>query len=54
VQRLFSEQQPAIYFVAPRISIATSRRIGGARPALIHPMVLWSAETLSVAPLPSP
>lgn len=48
VQRVFADEQPAIYFVAPRISIATSRRVAGARPALIHPMVLWSADTLSV------
>ena len=54
VQRLFAQEQPAIYFVAPRIAIATSRRVVGARPALIHPMVLWSADTLSVAPVPSP
>jgi peptide/nickel transport system substrate-binding protein len=47
-QKVFAEQLPGIYFVAPRISIAMSRRVGGAQPALLDPKVLWSADTLYV------
>ncbi len=33
VQRIFAEELPAIYFVAPRISLAASARVTGIRPA---------------------
>ena len=32
VQTVFGEQLPAIYFVAPKISVALNRRVGGAQP----------------------
>ncbi len=48
VQKVFGEQVPALYFAAPRISVATSRRVGGAQPVLLDPKVLWSADTLYV------
>jgi peptide/nickel transport system substrate-binding protein len=48
VQKVFGEELPAIYFVAPRISIAMSTRVGGAQPVLLDPKVLWSADTLYV------
>jgi peptide/nickel transport system substrate-binding protein len=50
VQRIFGEQLPAIYFVAPRVTIAMSRRVGGAQPAILDPKVLWSPDTLFVRP----
>jgi peptide/nickel transport system substrate-binding protein len=49
VQKVFGEQLPALYFAAPRISVAMSRRVGGARPVLLDPKILWSADTLYVA-----
>lgn len=48
VQRLFGENLPAIYFVAPRISVATSRRVGGTQPVLLDPKVLWNSDALFV------
>jgi ABC-type transport system substrate-binding protein len=50
VQQIFSDQLPAIYFVAPRLYVVTSSRVGNATPALLRPHVLWNAETLAVAP----
>jgi len=49
VQRIMGEELPAIYFVAPRITIAASPRVGNPTPVLQVPQLLWRAETLSVA-----
>jgi peptide/nickel transport system substrate-binding protein len=48
VQRLFAENLPVIYFVAPRLYYAHSARVTGASPSVIRPPVLWNADTLSV------
>ena len=48
VQRIFGENLPAIYFVAPKISVATSRRLGGVQPVLLDPKVLWNSDALFV------
>lgn len=48
VQRIVGEELPAIYFVAPRVTIAVSPRVGNPSPVLLAPQLLWSAETLSV------
>jgi peptide/nickel transport system substrate-binding protein len=47
VQRIFAEELPSIYFVAPRMTLAMSRRVENPRPALQIPQLLWSAETLA-------
>jgi peptide/nickel transport system substrate-binding protein len=47
-QKVFGENLPAIYFVAPKVSVATSRRVGGAVPALLDPKILWNPATLYV------
>ena len=39
---------PAIWIVAPKVSIAMNRRVEGATPALLDPKVLWNADTLYV------
>ncbi|MEZ5315985.1 MAG: ABC transporter substrate-binding protein [Vicinamibacterales bacterium] len=49
VQRLFAEQQPIVYFAAPRVTVATSSRVQGLTPSVLSPPVLWNAEHLSVA-----
>lgn len=49
VQRLFAENLPVIYFVAPRLYYAHSMRMTGATPSVMRPPVLWNAETLSVS-----
>jgi peptide/nickel transport system substrate-binding protein len=48
VQRIFADQAPAIYFVAPRMHVAMSPRVAGARPALLQPPILWNADHLAV------
>ena len=50
VQKIFGEELPAIYFVAPRVTLAVSRRVANPQPALQIPQLLWSADTLRVDP----
>jgi peptide/nickel transport system substrate-binding protein len=45
-QKVFGENLPEIYFVAPKVSVATSRRVGGAVPVLLDPKILWNSATL--------
>ncbi|HET7698100.1 MAG TPA: ABC transporter substrate-binding protein [Vicinamibacterales bacterium] len=49
-QKIFAEHLPQIYFVAPKVTVALSRRVGGAVPVLLDPKVLWNAESLFVKP----
>lgn len=48
VQRIFSEELPALYFVAPRLFMATTTRVGNLKPAVIRPQLLWAADTITV------
>jgi peptide/nickel transport system substrate-binding protein len=45
-QRIFAENLPAIYFVAPKVTIALSKRVGGEVPVLLDPKILWQSDTL--------
>jgi peptide/nickel transport system substrate-binding protein len=47
VQRILGEELPSIYFVAPRVTLATSRRVANPTPAPQIPQLLWSADTLA-------
>ena len=49
VQRVFAENVPALYFAAPRLYYAHSRRVRGVVPSVMRPPVLWNADSLSVA-----
>jgi peptide/nickel transport system substrate-binding protein len=49
VQRVFADELPAIYFVAPKVTIAVSTRLVNPRPVLQIPQLLWSADTLAAA-----
>lgn len=49
-QKIFAEHSPQIYFVAPKVTVAMSRRVGGAVPVLLDPKILWNAESLFVKP----
>ena len=49
-QRVLVDQLPAIYFVAPKVTLAVSRRVLNAQPAPQIPQLLWSAETLAAEP----
>ena len=53
VQRIFSDQLPALYFVAPRLYIAVNSRVGNLTPAVIRPQLLWAADTITVQPAAS-
>ena len=46
----FVDELPALYFVAPKITIAISSRVVNPRPALQIPQLLWSADTLASRP----
>lgn len=53
VQRIFAEHLPVIYFVAPRLYMGISARVTHVAPAPIRPQLLWSPDTIAVAPGPS-
>jgi hypothetical protein len=48
VQALFVDELPVIYLAAPRVFVATSTRLNNTSPALLRPMILWNADTLTV------
>jgi len=48
VQEIFVEHHPMIYFVAPRIFVGSSTRLGNVMPAVSRPQLLWSPDTLTV------
>jgi peptide/nickel transport system substrate-binding protein len=48
VQAVVARELPMIQFVAPRIYIATSRRVANATPALLRPAILWNADPLGL------
>jgi peptide/nickel transport system substrate-binding protein len=47
VQQIFAEELPSIYFVASRVTLATSPRVLNPTPAPLVPHLLWSADTLA-------
>jgi peptide/nickel transport system substrate-binding protein len=49
VQRVFAEHLPALYFAAPRMYAAHSRRLTGVTPSVMRPPILWNADLLGVA-----
>jgi peptide/nickel transport system substrate-binding protein len=48
-QRIFAENVPALYFVAPRLYYAHSRRTTGVVPSILRPPILWNADSLGAA-----
>lgn len=52
VERILMEELPAIYFVAPRVTLVTSTRVRNARPAPQIPQLLWAADTLAAGAAP--
>ena len=47
-QRILAEQQPVLYFAAPRLFVAVSPRVSGAVPAVLRPTLAWNADELDV------
>lgn len=45
-QHILAEQMPALWFVARRAFVVTSRRVQGVTPIVFFPPVLWNAERL--------
>jgi peptide/nickel transport system substrate-binding protein len=50
VQKIFADNLPALYFVAPRLHMAVSDRVGGLEPALLRPQLLWNVDRITVKP----
>jgi peptide/nickel transport system substrate-binding protein len=50
VQRILGDELPSIYFVAPKVTLATTPKVQGATPALQIPHLLWNAESLAARP----
>lgn len=50
VQTIFAENLPAIYFVAPRLYMGVSSRVGSLSPSLLRPQLLWAADSLTAQP----
>jgi peptide/nickel transport system substrate-binding protein len=48
-RKVLAEEQPALYFAAPRVILATSARVQGVKPSVLSPNILWNAEGLSIA-----
>lgn len=48
VQRIFAEHLPVVYFVAPRVYVATSSRVINITPALTVPQLMWAPDTIAV------
>ena len=49
IQRILGDELPSIYFVAPRVTLATSPRVVNPTPAPQIPQLLWSVDTLAAA-----
>jgi peptide/nickel transport system substrate-binding protein len=48
-QRILAENLPVLYFAAPRLYFAHSRRTMGVLPSVMRPPILWNADSLSVS-----
>ncbi|HEX4913974.1 MAG TPA: hypothetical protein VFV51_08450, partial [Vicinamibacterales bacterium] len=48
VQKIFAENLPALYFVAPRLHMGVSERLGGLEPAILRPQLLWNVDRITV------
>ncbi len=48
VQTIFAEHLPALYFVAPRLYMGVSTRVGDLNPSILRPQLLWDAEHITV------
>jgi hypothetical protein len=50
VQKIFAENLPVIAFVAPRLYMGVSSRLGGLEPAILRPQLLWNVDRITVKP----
>jgi peptide/nickel transport system substrate-binding protein len=47
-QRVLAAHEPALYFAAPKVVLATSARVRGLTPSVLAPELLWNAERMYV------
>jgi peptide/nickel transport system substrate-binding protein len=48
IQKVFAEHLPVLYFVAPRLYMGVSTRVGGLTPSILRPQLLWNVERMTV------
>ncbi len=48
-QRILADHLPALWLVAPHVTIPMSARVRGATPVIFAPSVLWNAEQIHLA-----
>jgi peptide/nickel transport system substrate-binding protein len=48
VQQVFADHSPALYFAAPKVTVAVGSRVRGVRVSALQPPVLWNVDSLSV------
>ncbi|MEO7158146.1 MAG: ABC transporter substrate-binding protein [Vicinamibacterales bacterium] len=48
VQKIFADNLPVLYFVAPRLYMGVSTRLGGLTPSILRPQLLWNAERMTL------
>jgi peptide/nickel transport system substrate-binding protein len=48
VQHIFADNVPALFFAAPRLTVATSARVQNVTPGPLHPYCLWQAATIQL------
>ena len=48
VQKVFAANLPVLYFVAPRMYMGVSERVGGLSPSVIRPQLLWNIDRMTV------
>jgi len=48
VQRVFAENLPTLSFVAPRLHMGVSGRVGGLEPSILRPQLLWNVDRITV------
>ena len=49
-QQILAENVPVLFFVTQRLYMGVSTRVGSLQPSFLRPQLLWSADTISVAP----
>ena len=48
IQKIFADNLPVLYFVAPRLYMGVSTRTGGLTPSILRPQLLWNADRITV------
>ncbi|MGH9158994.1 MAG: ABC transporter substrate-binding protein [Vicinamibacteraceae bacterium] len=48
VQHIFADNVPALFFAAPRLTVATSARVRNITPGPLHPYCLWHAAAIQL------